>query len=65
MERKELLKSQQELLRLKQAQAQAAQADLQATLNTIASELGIDPNERWTLSPDLTRLEKMEPPTKK
>ena len=65
MERKELLKSQQELLRLKMGQVNAAQADLQATLNTIASELGIDPNEHWTLSPDLTRLEKMEPPTKK
>jgi phage terminase small subunit len=65
MQNKGLLKSQQELFRLKQAQAQAAQADLQATLNTIASELGIDPNEHWTLSPDLTRLEKMEPPTKK
>ena len=60
MERKELFKSQQELLRLKMAQAQAVQADLQATLNTVAVELGIDPKEKWQLTPDGIAFEKVE-----
>jgi len=58
MERKELLKSQQELVRLKLAQARA---DFQATINTVASELGIDPSEKWVLSPDFAYFEKPEP----
>lgn len=60
MERKGLLKSQQELVRLKMAQVSAAQIEAQATVNLIATELGIDPKEAWTLSPDGAFFEKQE-----
>jgi hypothetical protein len=60
-EQKLLLHSHRELIRLKLAQAQAAQADLQTTLNTVAVELGIDiKNELWRLTPDGTAFEKAE-----
>ena len=65
MERKELLKSQQELIRLKMAQINAVQAEAQATVNLIAAELGIDPNEKWNLSADGKFFEKVESPEEK
>lgn len=64
MERKELLKSQRALMQIKVAQADAAQAEAQATINLIASELGIDPKETWRLTPDGAAFEKPEPETK-
>lgn len=64
MEQKKILKSQQELIRLKVAQAQGAQAALQATINQVALELGLDPEEHWRLSADGTAFEKPEPPKK-
>ena len=57
---KPLLASQRELIRIKQAQAQAVAADLQATINSIAIELGINPDENWRLTPDLAAFEKPE-----
>ena len=60
MENKKLLGSQQEFLRLKLAQARAAQAEAQAAVNIVARELGIDPNERWGLADDLTHFAKAE-----
>jgi hypothetical protein len=65
MERKELLKSQQELIRLKMGQANAAQAEMQATVNLIATELGIDLNEKWNLTEDGAAFVKSDPPEKK
>lgn len=65
MERKSLLKSHQELVRLKMAQLNAFQAEVQATVNLIASELGIDPNEKWSLSEDGSMFVKVEPPKEK
>jgi len=65
MERKALLKSHQELIRLKAAQANAAQTEMQATVNLIASELGIDLNEKWNLTEDGTAFIKVEPPEEK
>jgi len=61
MERKELLKSQQELIRLKIGQVNAAQTELQATLNIVATELGIDViKELWKLTSDGVAFEKVE-----
>lgn len=61
MERKQLLKSQQEFLRMKLGQAHAAQAEAQAALDLVAAELSIDPSEKWTLTQDLLYLEKPRP----
>jgi hypothetical protein len=59
---KDLLKSQQELIRMKILAANQAQADLQATVKIVAGELGIPPTETWRLSADGTMFEKLEPP---
>ena len=64
-ERKELLKSQRELLRLKMAQASAVQAEVQTTINIIATELGIDIQESWLFSPEGGYFEKVEEKPKK
>ena len=60
MERKELLKSQQELIRLTGARVNAVQVEAQAIVNMIAAELGIDLNEKWNLSADGKFFEKVE-----
>jgi len=65
MERKELLKSQRELIAIRLAQAQAAQSEFQATLNQVALELGIDPNEKWRLTDDGAFFERQEKPENK
>lgn len=64
MQRKELLKSQRELVRLKIANLSTVQADVQNTVNTVATELGLDIKENWRLSDDGCFFEKIEPPKK-
>jgi len=59
-EQKQLFKSHQELIRLKMDRVNSVQAELQATINLVAVELGIDPSETWKLMPDLTVFEKIE-----
>lgn len=64
MEKKELLKSQRELIAIRIAQAQTAQNEVQAAVNNAAAELGIDLKEKWTLSADGRFFEKAETPEK-
>ena len=65
MERKELLKSQRDLLIIRMGQAQAAQAEVQATINQIATELGLDiVKETWRLTEDGAAFVKVEPEKK-
>jgi hypothetical protein len=60
MEQKALLKSQRDIIAIRLTQAQAAQNEAHAAINNAAIELGIDPKETWTLSPDLAYFEKAE-----
>lgn len=70
MEQKTLLVSQKKLIQMKKAvaenavrQAQAANADLQATINLCASELGIDiKHEKWLLSDDISFFQRADDP---
>ena len=58
--RKELLKSQRALIALKVAQADAARAEAQATINLVAEELGLDIKDEWRLAPDGSAFEKAD-----
>jgi hypothetical protein len=65
MEQKALLKSQRELIAIRLAQAQAAQNEALAAINNAATELGLNIEDKWTLSKDLLSFEKRETPAPK
>lgn len=65
MEKKELLGSQRELLFLRRAKVEQAQAALQNALTIIAQELGIPENEQWTLNTKAEFFFKEKVPKKK
>lgn len=66
MERKKLIASQQELLFIKRANVEQAQANLQNTLTSIALESGVPETELglWILNDKAEYFEKIKAPKK-
>lgn len=64
MEKRQLLESQKELLRIKFARVKLAQAEIDRTVDRIMGELGIPKQElsQWRISSNLEYFERIEIP---
>jgi hypothetical protein len=72
MEQKEISKLHRDLLIARNERVvEAAQflgerkAQMQETVNAIAAEIGVNPNESWAMTPDMRFFEKRETPAPK